>query len=325
MRRDRAQAKWRAKKQLFWETRVKPIIAGLVDYWPLTVRQIHYQLTAACPAEYPNTRKSYIRVVRLLTEARLQNLEVAGRLLWEAVEDRSRSWTRYSMWRDRQEFIEGELEQFLRVDRYSRDRLQGQDLSLQLWVEKDALAGIFRRVAAHYGVPVIAARGYSSISFAHECRLEVERAAEAGLRTRLLYFGDCDPSGWDMLPAMLTTLQDELRLGSLVEGERVALLPEQVFDRERGRYLYPPAVIKDGDTRTAGYRDALQAEGFPTDLAVELDALPPDQLEGMIKAAIEDNLNMDAFHEALAREREDLTALSDVRARAMSALRGAIG
>ena len=44
----------------------------------------------------------------------------------------------------------------------------------------------------------------------------------------VLYFGDLDPSGWEMLPAMMETLQNEMKLGDLVVGERCALTVEQV-------------------------------------------------------------------------------------------------
>jgi len=50
------------------------------------------------------------------------------------------------------------------LDDYRRDLLQSQDVAPELWVEKDALSDICHRAAKPFCVPVIVARGFSSIS-----------------------------------------------------------------------------------------------------------------------------------------------------------------
>ena len=319
--RDRTQTTWRKKTFELWEHCIYPVIDELQEYWPLTVRQIHYQLVSKFPERYPNNTPSYNKLIRTLTVARLQDMSVNGYPLWDAIEDRSRSWTSYRMWENSRLFLQEEVDKFMRVESYTRNRMQGQEVHLQIWLEKDALSGVFKRVTGRFGVPLIAARGYSSVSFAHECRLEALRQYEVGKHTLLLYFGDCDPSGWDMPEAMMTTLRDEMNLASIISSERVALLPRQVFNRETGEYLYPPSIVKDTDTRTAGYRQMLAEQGYPTNLAVELDAIPPSELEEMIQASIKSHIDMDVYDEVISKEDEDTQRLGDIRVKAMRALR----
>ena len=99
---------------------------------------------------------------------------------------------------------------------------------MEVWVEKDALSRIVHQAASAYGVPVVVARGFSSVTYVNACRERINRHAWEGQSTWILYLGDLDPSGWEMLPSMMTTLEDEMALGRLVEAQRIALIPEQV-------------------------------------------------------------------------------------------------
>lgn len=66
---------------------VAPAIIGIVDeltdYWPLTVRQVFYQLVSQEIIE--NTESAYKNVSTVLTKLRRNNL-----VGWDAIEDRSR-------------------------------------------------------------------------------------------------------------------------------------------------------------------------------------------------------------------------------------------
>lgn len=269
---------------------VQRILDELRDYWPLTLRQVYYQLVAALVIE--NVKREYKRLSELLTKARLDGL-----VPWDALEDRTRTTLGSDGWSDYRDFVTDQARDFL--DGYRRDLLQTQDVALEVWIEKDALSRICHSVAFDYCVPVIVARGFSSVSYVHECRQRVETNTERGKRTRILYFGDLDPSGWEMLPAMLTTLQDEMKLGDQLEGVRSALTPEQVM-----KYRLPRSVdaMKDKDSRTPKFKAMLRREGHPTDLAVELDALPPATLEALVRQSIEQNLDLSMFERERRRE-----------------------
>jgi len=319
--RDRTQVNWYRKKQKLWEQCISPIIDELQEFWPLTIRQVHYQLVSRYPERYPNTPASYNTLISTLAVARLQDMTVGEHLLWDAIEDRSRAWPDKPLtWENATEFFRNEINGFLDGYWYERDRQQGQAVDLLLWIEKDALAGVFSRAAHKYRLPVISARGYSSISFAHKCRQLALYNASNDRETKILYFGDLDPSGWDAPLALMRTLQSEMSVAS-ISSERVALLPEQAYDRAVGEYRYPVVAIKSKDTRSQGYRAMLIEDGYPPNLAVELDAIPAGNLAVIVKDAIERNLDMDAFAEVEAREELDRQWLSDKRELAMELLR----
>jgi hypothetical protein len=275
---------------------VRAVLERLADYWPLTLRQVFYQLVAALVV--PNRLGEYKKLSRVLTKARLDGL-----VPFEALEDRSRRVLEPDVWPDAAAFTAAHLDWFL--DGYRRDLLQSQDTALEVWVEKDALAHICQRVADPLGVPVAVARGFSSTSHVHEGCLRIERNARAGRPTTLLYFGDLDPSGWAMLPAMLYTLQREMHLGDWVQGVRCALTPEQVDG-----YGLPHSIeaLKDTDSRAKKYREQFGS------LAVELDALPPADLEALVRDAIESRLDparLDAERDRETQERARIAALKD--------------
>jgi hypothetical protein len=275
---------------------VREVLDRLVKYWPLTLRQVFYQLVAALII--PNRLGEYKRLSRVLTKARLDGL-----VPWEALEDRSRRVLQPDVWLDAETFIETQLDWFL--DGYRRDLLQSQASALEVWVEKDALAHVCQRVADPLGVPVAVARGFSSTSHVHEGRKRIEQNADAGRPTVILYFGDLDPSGYEMLPAMLYTLQHEMHLGELVEGVGCALTAEQVET-----YGLPHSIeaLKDTDSRAKKYRRQFG------DLAVELDALPPAHLEALVRLAIESRIDAKARaaeRKREAKERARIAALKD--------------
>src|SRR5688500_16590624 len=106
---------------------------------PMTVRQVYYQLVSRHVID--NNRGRYQAVSDLLVDARRE-----GSIPWEWIEDRLRSPRRVSMW--------GGVADFLTAVRgaYRRDVWADQPGYLEVWLEKDALSGIFETALASYGV-----------------------------------------------------------------------------------------------------------------------------------------------------------------------------
>jgi len=292
---------------------VQLVLNELRSFWPLTLRQLYYQLVSRGIIE--NSLGEYKQLSDLLAKARL-----GGLVPWEALEDRARTILRPGGYANQQEYIKAELAGFLSY--YRRDLAQSQPHALELWIEKDALSQIVYNVAWSYRIPVVVARGFSSVSYLHECRSRVERNAKVGKRTKILYFGDLDPSGWEMLPAMLRTLQVEMGLGDLVEGIRCALLPSQVE-----QYQLPRSIdaMKESDPRTPKFKAMLRQQGYPDDLAVELDALPPALLQGLVQQAIEANLDMALFEEERRLQDVERAHLGELRSKVRAMLAAALG
>ena len=283
---------------------VHEILTELKEYWPLTLRQVYYQLVAAGHIE--NNRGAYQKLSRILTKARLDKF-----VPWAALEDRTRQLLPSAGWSDADTFIQAKWRDFL-VD-YRRNLLQTQDVMVECWVEKDALSRVCHRAAYPYCVSVIVARGFSSISYVHDARQRVLVNNEAGQRTKILYFGDLDPSGWEMLPAMMITLQQEMELGDMVEGIRCALTLEQV---EQYKLPRNPEALKLTDPRAQRYMEQFG------DLAVELDALRPGDLEKLVHRSIRGALNMNRFRKQLMIQGEERGEIEERRERVRGALFG---
>ena len=276
------------EKQLDKLNKVIEVLTELDDYKPLTLRQIYYQLVGKGYIE--NKVSQYTMLSKLLKWGRIE-----GYIAWEDIEDRVRAFHDLTGWGSSDDFIQAHLRTFLRG--YTRNLLQSQDKYIEIWIEKDALSSIFTRVANPYTVPVVVCRGFSSVSFLNDFRTRLNRD---GRKKVMLYFGDFDPSGVEMLTAMKTTLMEELGVDE-IEFKRVALLKEDIF-----AYNLPhsPDALKKTDTRAKKH---LETYG---ELAVELDALRPDILERKIKDAIEAELDIDAFDNEVEKHNDEVDKLN---------------
>ncbi|MBA7518271.1 hypothetical protein ES705_10340 [subsurface metagenome] len=113
---------------------------------------------------------------------------------------------------------------------------------------------------------------------------------------KVLQLTDFDPSGEDMV----RDLEDRLtRYGATdIELEKIALTSDQV-----STLGLPPMPAKKSDPR---YNRFAQSFG---DQVVELDALPPDELERIVSTAIEKLIVQDAWNaeiEKAKQEREEV-------------------
>jgi hypothetical protein len=107
----------------------------LREYWPLTVRQVFYQLVAALVI--PNRHSEYRKVSEIATK-----LRTLGALPWRAIEDRTRRTTVKRGMTDVSVFIESEIDDFLHPQRYGRCYVQKQNVYVEVSTEKDALSSI---------------------------------------------------------------------------------------------------------------------------------------------------------------------------------------
>ncbi|MFA6031266.1 MAG: hypothetical protein WC969_15560, partial [Elusimicrobiota bacterium] len=117
----------------------------------LTLRQLYYQCVTINLFE--NSEKSYKNLGSLVSDARL-----AGLIDWDAIEDRVRQ--------PRTQFEVPNLGAAVKTieHAYRLPRWEGQDYYVELWVEKDALAGVLQPMADKYHVTMMVNRGYSSQS-----------------------------------------------------------------------------------------------------------------------------------------------------------------
>ncbi len=246
---------------------VQQILNELKDYLPVTVRQIHYQLVGKNLVE--NTTSNYNMLSKLVKYARID-----GYIPWETIEDRVRQAYLNRGWQNQEDFLETERYNFLKG--YRRELQQEQENYIEVWLEKDALTGIFQRMLNPYCIALCPARGFSSVSFLNDLRNRILTSQEKGQQAIMLYFGDHDPSGKIMLDTMQVTLEDEMEVAD-INYDPIALTEKQI---EQYNLPIKMGSAKKTDSR---YKKFSQRYG---DEAVELDALSPKDLEEIIKHAI---------------------------------------
>jgi len=241
----------------------------------LTLRQLYYQHVVR--NYITNEEKSYKRLGKLLSDARL-----AGLTDWDAIEDRVRVPVVPSQWDSLEDILESVYASF-RLPRW-----ENQSHYAELWVEKDALSGVLRPMAREFHVTMMVNKGYSSQSAMYEASKRFIEAEERGQLTRLFYLGDHDPSGEDMV----RDIQDRLEtFGSQVIVTKIALTMPQIV-----QYNPPPNPAKMSDSRADKYVAKHGAESW------EVDALPPEALQDLIREALESVVDAAKMNAVMKRE-----------------------
>lgn len=290
--------------QDFRAKKVRAIVDNLKCYWPLTLRQIHYQLVARLvqwsptftEQTYRNTRSAYNTLSKLVKWMRIDEI-----IPWRVLTDDHRQRQEMMKHESAEEFIEDELNHFLWG--YRRCLVQDQPTYLEVWVEKGALLRICREVAWKYCLPVVACTGYSSVTYLDHFHRKAERAIMQGKTPIVLYLGDLDPSGVQMFEANIQTLENEMGLYG-TEYKRIGLNPEQV-----GKCNLPsdPHAGKMTDSRYSWY---VKRYGK---MFVELDALHPRDLQTLLEGAIQQHLDIDAYKEQQENEEDDDRLIEELR------------
>lgn len=241
----------------------------------VSVRQIYYRLVAA--GLIPNTQKEYAAVQDLLTRARY-----AGLVDWDAIEDRNREPEERRDWPSPRDLV-AEAAQSFRLDRW-----KGQPFYCEIWVEKAALAGVLWPIADDYHVTLMVNRGYSSASAMKESADRIRARCLPRCpheRPVILYVGDHDPSGEDMVRDVRERLI-EFGVPDWLDVRKVALTMAQVEE-----YNPPPNPAKMSDARAAAYVEKHGESSW------EVDAIPPDALNVIVRRTINsyvDKAKMDA-------------------------------
>jgi len=250
----------------------------LADLHPMTVRQVYYQLVSRQVIK--NNRGQYQAVSNALVSARRE-----GVIPWAWIEDRLRKPRHVSMWAGLADFSETCRRA------YRRDVWDTQPDYLEVWLEKDALSGIFEDVLNPYGVTLHVGRGYDGWDSVHNAAICFEEKSAV----TVLYFGDFDPSGEDMVRSLIK------RLGSLdcyPEVIKCALTHDDIL-----RYELPPDFAKKTDTRTAAF---VAEHG---DIAVELDALPPGVLRDRLQEEVSGRMDLKALERIKRLEKRERAEL----------------
>jgi hypothetical protein len=254
----------------------------LAENHPATVRQVYYQLVAQQIIE--NNRSQYQAVSKMLVQARLD-----GTIPWAWMEDRLRRARPVSMWGGLSSFKDTVLHS------YRRDVWITQPNLVEVWLEKDALSAIFEDILKEYGVTLNVGRGFDGWDSIHNASQRYRRAQRHNKTVTMLYFGDFDPSGEDMVRSLRVRLHE---LGTDPVIEKCALTEGDIR-----RYNLPSDKIKPSDSRSKRF---IAKHG---DVSVELDALPIPVLRNRLRTEVETRMDLDALQATIEREDHDLDYL----------------
>lgn len=252
----------------------------------LTLRQLFYQCVSR--DIIPNTVQEYKRLGTVVNTGRLEGL-----IDWDHIEDRTRNLHKTPSWSSPASIIE------VVADQYAIDLWADQEVRPEVFVEKEALAGVFERVCDANRVPFFACRGYPSQSETWAAGQRMRGYIREGKRPVILHFGDHDPSGIDMTRDIV----DRLRLftGRVVEVERLALNMDQIQ-----RYNPPPNPAREEDSRFLSYQVTYG------DSSWELDALDPATLSALVENAIVGLRDEAAWERSRTREEQEKEQLQQV-------------
>lgn len=241
----------------------------------VTLRQLYYQLVSRNILQ--NKTKEYSKLSSLLTKARY-----AGEIDWRSIEDRLRIPRKPVTFENIEELIENA------VIWYKLDRWSNQECYVEVWTEKDALSSIIAPITDKWQILLSVNRGYASASSMHESS---ERFLKKDTKENLiLYLGDHDPSGLDMVRDINERLYE---FGVNVNVHPIALTRNQIE-----KYNPPPNPAKISDPRAKWYLENFGNKSW------EVDALRPEVLEELIETNILKYLDVEKYNKIKEKEQE---------------------
>ena len=168
------------------------------------------------------------------------------------------------------------IEEALRntVECYRRAVWRDAKVYVEFWIEKDALAGTIYPVTSEFDVPLMVARGYSSLTFLHSAAEAIEARGKPAF---IYHLGDWDPSGQDAADHIERKLR-EYAPGCEIHFRKLAVTQQQIDD-----WNLPTRPTKKKDSRAKNWKGG----------SVELDAIPPDLLRHIVREAIEQHISQD--------------------------------
>lgn len=242
-----------------------------------TVRQLFYAATVAGGVE--KTEAGYRQVQRQVLEMRREGL-----IHYSRVADNTRWVRRESTYDTLEDWVDESL-RTLHIDLW-RDA----ETRCEVWIEKDALAGVLVDVTSKWHVPLYVTRGYASETFAYEA---ASNALSDGRRFRILYLSDFDASGVHMARDLQTRLTGFLGENAyMMTFDRIAVTPAQIDEWD-----LPSRPNKTTDTRHAAFE-----REYPDYEATELDAIRPDRLRELVETEVINMIEPEQYHRIRAEE-----------------------
>jgi len=285
-----------------WNTRKETVVAQIVQIveyyeslgYKLTLRQLHYQFVSR--NWIINHDTAYKKLGKILDDCRY-----AGLIDWSSIEDRGRV-PKLPYWvHDIPDALSDA------VSSYRLNRQKGQENHVEVWTEKDALSGIMSRSTSKYHVRLVVNKGYTSSSAIYAAYQRFLEVLDSGRSVTILYFGDHDPSGLDMIRDIRERLEFMFENGNeRISDASFQVVPIGLTMPQIKKYKLPPNPTKLTDSRSPGY-----VKQFGK-ICWEVDALNPEVLTQIVEANIESQIDLHEFQNMLTQEQLDISKLKKI-------------
>jgi hypothetical protein len=246
------------------------------EFEQMTVRGAFYALTVRGVVD--KTEAGYRQVQRQALLARRE-----GRMPWSFIADGTR-WVNVPETWDSAEDVLRET-----VRTYRRNLWRSQGVRIEIWLEKDALASLISDVTHRWGVRLMVSRGQSSDTYCYSAARDAQQAWDEACVTSVVYaLYDSDRSG----RSAAAKIEEKLRRYSdnaNIEFELLAVTDEQIT-----AWNLPTRPAKENEN----------------EIAVELDAIPPDKLTALVDETIASQIDEDAWIKEQAAEESEREILA---------------
>jgi hypothetical protein len=293
----------------------KKVLDELKPLWPVTDRRVHYILLNDPPlynasqgkkrAVYSNTLKRYKGLCDLLTRARVEGL-----IPYDAIHDPTRPMRTWHVHRDASRFVREEVDGLFKG--YWRDLQQSQPNHIEIVGEKNTVEDVIHPIAEEFCIPYTLGRGYCSLD---RRKKMVERFRRSGKEKLVVLLGsDFDPDGTDISGSFVRSLVRDFNIPpERVVGVQFALTAQQVLE------MGLPSKMTPGKAKKKSSRRKKFVERHGDDV-FELEAVPVEQMQAILRRSIEKVLDVAAYHAEQDKERRDCGEIDRLRRQVKAAL-----
>ena len=257
---------------------------------PVTVRGAFY--LASSRGVIPKAENEGYRPV----QRELLKMRREGAIPWGWITDGSRTRCGYRRY--------GGLESYAKqvAANYRRDYWHGSDEYVEVWLEKEALRGVLSPVVIEeFGLDLYVTKGQPSVSYLYDA---AEDIILDGRPIFVYVLADFDPGGFRIFDRIKEELVGFVGDAADLYVRRLALTPYQI-------------ELHDLPTRPGKEKDPNAAEFARRfgDRCVELDAMPPNTLRGLVRQCLESHMDPQYLRRlklAEQQERRGLRQLQDL-------------
>lgn len=302
-----------------WEARKEDIVEAIMDItkremqkgFSISLRGLFYKLVGQ------NLIRNYLEAYQKLSSI-VDDCKYSGLLDWDAIKVDGARGTRidYSV-----DGIPDALNDT--IIQYKLDRQADQTNYIEVWCEKETLVDILRNVTDKYHVPLCIVKGRNSSSAIYKGYQRFREEIDTGRPAKLIYIGDHDPSGLDMIRDIeartLFLLQNSTldyfkysrSLNSTLEyksllPEYFEVMPIALTMAQIKKYNLPDNYAKETDLLFKWY-----VQTFRTEKSWEVDALESEVLSDILEQTITGLMDLDQYNSILEQEEADKKKLFD--------------